>query len=662
MTPIGDTAGQGWQPTYSLLFHDSQDHTYLSYSESDEISKIQIYALEAKMIKAGGMVSIKIRSNYSLKSGPVVFVPSYDKKDKQLLHLITSDPCGKRATISIFNNSSLSRRIHQQQIIGTMEELDTEDIYTPSFKCTGDRKIHGSELPWSNDSDECHIFSTLVSVNQQENVYESSNNVYLPGPSPNNNEKDEICPHRTQNCSGPGNRIKTVIADLADKVLFGKNDILCQQVNCSLRQSHGLSKFLEVTYPYGSVYLTKAQNKRNVLPDNLLREPGRCILNIPGDERSPMIANITGQFYFGKPIEQCGYQEKYLKKFGTFCGKNLIINMKNDTAAQRLIWFQKGLQEMYTQIKDIEGNLNIYFNEHIGCESAGGMPTNYEKAIQNFADKLQNQNIHIYMVKDPTNCSSTDFEKYELLNQAPRTMTIKHKPGLYKDAPVSFCKDPNCKGCLNNKMVLKLLAEELDVENDHPVESIQNGMEPEIPKAATDNERSQIFAEMLGKMDTSNLTEEQACKVKDILLKYAKLFLVTDYDEAGLIPDFEASIDTMGEPIACKPRRFGEKALHIMEELNITMQKKGLTVPCDGPWASPVVLVKKKSLPGIKQDPNSPSSYRFCIDYRRINQHSIQNKAYPNHNLKQMLHKAAGHNYNTTIDVINSLYCISVRQ
>ena len=88
-----------------------------------------------------------------------------------------------------------------------------------------------------------------------------------------------------------------------------------------------------------------------------------------------------------------------------------------------------------------------------------------------------------------------------------------------------------------------------------------------------------------------------------------------------------------------------------MEEINEVMQRKGLTRPCDRPWSSPVVLVKKKPVPGQLMSPDDLRNYRFCIDYRMINEQAIIWKAYPVSDMKQQLQKAAGFRYYSTLDI-----------
>ena len=654
--------GTGWKPQYNTLFKLSQETTFSNCYIEDEISKFPVYALEATNFKAGNGTSLRIRTDYTLQNGPVIFTPVYDAQDFQLNTLKISDTCNKRGNLTIYNNTALSRRITQKQVIGYIEIIKHDDVFIPSFECTGDIEKFGKESPWKRDSDEGHLLSTLVSVNQQENAYISSknDNIYVAGPRPNCNFT-ESCVYTNVKGSSPEMKknVKTIVADITDISMFNAADVICQQVNCSLRYPKGLEKKIEMAYPYGSVYYER-NKKNNVLPENLLRIPGKCLLKEGGNcENNPTMANLTSQFYFGKPTDGGGFQRNYLKKYDKLYGNKFQHLMNNDTSAQRLIWFKECLQDLADQIKTKQGISNLYFTNTDIIQKK-----DYKEVIENFTKKLTGTKVNVYIVIDPTSTSKQAFEKYDTKEKEnnDNSQEFRHTPGWYKDAPKSFCRDQLCNNCKNNKFILKLFANDFDEEQEKHVKTIENGMEPEVPKFETGNERIQNFSKLLNNMDTSDLSNEQSIQMKDMLSKYSTLFFLSDEDEAGLIKNYEATIDTTGAPISCKPRRFGTKALLIMEQLNQIMLKKGLTRPCDGPWASPVVLVKKKALPGTKQDLNSPSSYRFCIDYRKINQESVIWKAYPTGDLKAMLHKAAGFDYNTTIDITNAFLCVAIRE
>ena len=62
------------------------------------------------------------------------------------------------------------------------------------------------------------------------------------------------------------------------------------------------------------------------------------------------------------------------------------------------------------------------------------------------------------------------------------------------------------------------------------------------------------------------------------------------------------------------------------------------------------------------QNPDDLQNFRFCVDYRRINENSVIWKAYPVKDMYSMLHRAAGFSIYSTIDVNNAFHCIALRR
>ena len=80
----------------------------------------------------------------------------------------------------------------------------------------------------------------------------------------------------------------------------------------------------------------------------------------------------------------------------------------------------------------------------------------------------------------------------------------------------------------------------------------------------------------------------------------------------------EHSINTGdAAPIKQPPRRQAQANLDYVDEATEDMCKQGIARPSDSPWASPIVLVKKKD-----------GSLRFCVDYRKLNE-VTKRDAYP---------------------------------
>ena len=107
---------------------------------------------------------------------------------------------------------------------------------------------------------------------------------------------------------------------------------------------------------------------------------------------------------------------------------------------------------------------------------------------------------------------------------------------------------------------------------------------------------------------SEGLDDQQQHSLEKLLLEFKGIFADTDgqLGRTGLV---KHKIDTGDAvPIKQPPRRV---PIHLRDEVEKVMQEmkdKDVIEPCCSPWASPVVLVRKKD-----------GSICFCVDYRKIN-------------------------------------------
>ena len=86
----------------------------------------------------------------------------------------------------------------------------------------------------------------------------------------------------------------------------------------------------------------------------------------------------------------------------------------------------------------------------------------------------------------------------------------------------------------------------------------------------------------------------------------------------------------------------------IVEEEIQKMLDKGVIEPGGGPWASPIVLVKKKS-----------GEWRFCIDYRKLNE-VTKKDAYPLPRIDDTLDMLSGAKYFSTLDLASGYWQVAM--
>ena len=128
-------------------------------------------------------------------------------------------------------------------------------------------------------------------------------------------------------------------------------------------------------------------------------------------------------------------------------------------------------------------------------------------------------------------------------------------------------------------------------------------------------------------------------QLKRLILKHRNVFAIKG-DSLGKTDLVKHSIKTVDvPPIKQAPRRVPIHQEDLVETNMEAMIKEGVIQPSESPWASPIVLVKKKD-----------GTCRFCIDYRRLNDVTIKD-AYPLPRIEDNLDCLSGSKYFTTLDL-----------
>lgn len=146
------------------------------------------------------------------------------------------------------------------------------------------------------------------------------------------------------------------------------------------------------------------------------------------------------------------------------------------------------------------------------------------------------------------------------------------------------------------------------------------------------------------KLDIGELTAEQQ---RQLLQLVTPKYFATDERPFGKATSICHPIDTPGARPICQPLRPTSPAeRQIVREEVAKMLAQGAIRPSASPWASPIVLVRKKD-----------GSVRFCIDNRKVNDVTVKDR-HPLPRISDMLEALHGAKYYTSLDAASGYWQI----
>ena len=121
-------------------------------------------------------------------------------------------------------------------------------------------------------------------------------------------------------------------------------------------------------------------------------------------------------------------------------------------------------------------------------------------------------------------------------------------------------------------------------------------------------------------------------------------------DDLGCTPLLQHTIETEGPPLR-QPYRRQNPAVHREEMAQVQqMLSSGVIRPSNSPWASPVVMVKKKD-----------GSLRFCVDFRQLNAATIKD-AHPIPRIDDLLDALQGARWFSTLDLKSGYWQVPIQE
>ena len=135
------------------------------------------------------------------------------------------------------------------------------------------------------------------------------------------------------------------------------------------------------------------------------------------------------------------------------------------------------------------------------------------------------------------------------------------------------------------------------------------------------------------------LNTNQQQQVRTLLCEFSDLFSRGQHD-LGRTDVIQHQINTGdATPLRQPPRRMPLARRREAQQAVEEMHKAGVIEPSSSPWASPVVLVRKKD-----------GTTRFCVDYRKLN-HVTKKDSYPLPRIDDTLEALAGARWFSSLDL-----------
>ena len=167
--------------------------------------------------------------------------------------------------------------------------------------------------------------------------------------------------------------------------------------------------------------------------------------------------------------------------------------------------------------------------------------------------------------------------------------------------------------------------------------------------SATRQARERELSRMLD-IGTEQLTPEEVSQVRSCVLQAQDVFAV-EKGELGNVSEVQHRIETEdGSPVRQAPRRvpFSLRP-EISRMVNEMLRARVIEESCS-PWASPVVLVRKKD-----------GTLRFCVDYRRLN--AVTRKdVFPLPRIDDLLDQLGGKHVFSTLDARSGYWQIQMHE
>ena len=208
----------------------------------------------------------------------------------------------------------------------------------------------------------------------------------------------------------------------------------------------------------------------------------------------------------------------------------------------------------------------------------------------------------------------------------------------------------NCTGFTQNFEVGVTVGAATEVEEIRPIPTIEQEGRVHVNQLVSNENiqwRKDKLCTLLEKGESALLPSERE-KLKEMLMDYHTVFSL-ETNERGETDLIQFEINTGDSSPTKQPTRYiPHAARQEVARLLKEMQEANMIRPSKSPWASPVVLVKKKD-----------GTLRFCVDYRKLNQ-LTKADTFPLPKIDDLLDQLGKSKYFSTLDLKSGYWQIKV--
>ena len=220
-----------------------------------------------------------------------------------------------------------------------------------------------------------------------------------------------------------------------------------------------------------------------------------------------------------------------------------------------------------------------------------------------------------------------------------------------KQIPVLILNPNDTPVELDQNTPLGILVPITEFQNEDS-DNLDNSLGETSLRAETVNPDDELPEHLIDlyKMSYQHLEEHDKVKLKEFLIQYAGVFSKNDFD-IGYCDIIEHEVSTKeSEPIKQQPRRLAPTQRLAADKIVDDLLHQGLITPSKSPWASPIVMVKKKD-----------NTFRMCIDYREVNKVSVKD-AYPMPSPSVCFQQLSGANWFCSTDLASGYWQVKMSE